>query len=445
MKKIFILTALGIFLPGLVFAQQCKWVCDDASGGTTDFSNQLQLSEFLPNPTGDDTAGEFIEIENITTKTLDLAGWQLVDASGRKFTFKEGSISAKRFLAIYRPTTKISLNNSDGETVSLLSPDEKIQDESEFEGTAHEGISYARDKSSWSWTTQLTPGKSNVCKIPNEPPKLKVIIPDTVFANQVAEFSASNSTDPDGDVLHATWKFSDGKTDKGIEVTHTFETSGEYSVHVELSDMKGGVALDDYNFSVNPYDLSNTVFINELYPKPDTGQEEFIELITEGDALVELGGWQLTDGTRTHTFPQEAQLEVGGYVAVYKSESGIALNDTGDSVQLIRPDESIADSQTYTSAQKGKSYSRYDAEWLWATPTPGTENEVQDSGVVLGAMTAQAAEGATHQPSNVIVSQSVLDRYGLYIFITLAGVVVGFGLYKKWRADRAEHDEYDAG
>jgi len=196
---------------------------------------------------------------------------------------------------------------------------------------------------------------------------------------------------------------------------------------------------------VNPYDLSNTVFINELYPKPDTGQEEFIELITEGDALVELGGWQLTDGTRTHTFPQEAQLEVGGYVAVYKSESGIALNDTGDSVQLIRPDESIADSQTYTSAQKGKSYSRYDAEWLWATPTPGTENEVQDSGVVLGAMTAQAAEGATHQPSNVIVSQSVLDRYGLYIFITLAGVVVGFGLYKKWRADRAEHDEYDAG
>lgn len=441
MKKIFILTALGVLLPGIVLAQQCRWVCDDATGGTINYSGQLQLSEFLPNPEGDDTTGEFIEIENTTTKTLDLAGWQLMDASGRTFTFKEGSISAKRFLAIYRPTTKISLNNSGGETVSLLSPDDKVQDESEFEGTAQDGVSYARGITGWDWTTQPTPGKPNIVKIPNEPPELKIEIPDMVFAHQDATFSVAGSTDPDGDVLHATWQFSDGQTKKGIDITRTFETSGAYSVHVELADTKGGTVSDDIDFSVNPYDLSDAVFINELYPKPDTGQDEFIELFNTGNRLIELGGWQLTDGTRTYTFPQDAKLDGNGFVVVYKAASAIALNDTGDSVQLIWPDASLADTQTYTTAQKGKSYSRYETEWLWADPTPDRENEAQNTGVVLGAMAAQAAD-ATHQPSDLAVSQSVWDRYGLYIFIVLAVVVVGFGLYKKWRADRAEHDEY---
>jgi len=439
MKRIAILAALGIFLPGLVFAQQCHWVC--GSGSTvTDYSNQLQLSELLPNPVGDDTEGEFIEIQNRTTFSVDLSGWSVADASGRTYRFTEGALRAQGYLSIPRTDSKISLNNSGGETVTLLSPDDVVQDEVEFEGTAPEGDSYALSANGWSWTTDSTPGKPNVIKVPNDPPTLKVDIPDGIFANQEAEFSATASTDPDGDELQATWKFSDGHTEKGLTVTRTFTASGDYTVHVELSDGNGGLDADEYDFTVNPFDLSQNVIINELYPKPAEGEDEFIELKNTGEAIVELGGWQLTDGVRTYTFSSDAVLEPEEFIVVYKAESSIAQNDTGDSIQLSRPDTSVADSITYTSAQKGKSYSRYDSDWQWASPTPGAENQVQDTGVVLGASVAHAAEGPISK--QIVAKQNFFDKYGAYLGALLLGIAVGFGLYKKWRKDTAENDEY---
>ena len=441
MKKILILTALGIFLPMTVFAQSCSWVCEDGSGGTLpDYSGQLRLSEFLPNPIGDDTAGEFAEIENITNKAIDLAAWQIMDASGRTFTFKTGKIVAHSFIAIPRTDSKISLNNTEGETLTLLSPDKKVQDEIEFEGTASEGASFARAKDAWSWTTKPTQGKVNVISVPNEAPRLGVEIPENIFANQDATFSANESIDADDDELSVRWVFSDNQTLQGMSVTRKFETSGEYSVDVTVSDSKGGEATETFGLKVLPFDLSDTLFLNELYPKPNTGEDEFIEIANTGDRDVELGGWQMTDGSRTFTFAGDVTIAAGGFLVVYKSESSIALNDTGDSVTLLRPDESIANEITYTTAQKAKSYARSSSGWSWEDPTPGVQNQTQDKGVVLGAMTNL---GAPISVEPIDVSKSFFQMYGVYISVAVAVGITGFGLYKKWKKDRADQDEYD--
>jgi DNA/RNA endonuclease YhcR with UshA esterase domain len=441
MKKICILTALGILLPSAIFAQSCSWVCDNGSGGTApDYTKQLRLSEFLPNPVGDDTAGEFIEIENLTKKAIDFTGWQIADASGRTFTFKTGKISAHGFFAVTRVDSKISLNNTGGETVTLLSPDKKIQDDVEFEGAAPEGASYARSKDDWVWTMKSTPGKANSIVVPNEPPELQTEIPENIFAHQDAKFSAAKSSDPDGDILSANWVFSDGQTLHGLDVTKTFETSGEYSVEVTVFDSKEGKATQGFDFSVMPFDLSDAVLINELYPKPNTGEDEFIELVNSSDRVVELGGWQMTDGTRMFTFNNGATIEAQGFLAVYKSETSIALNDTGDSVQLLRPDESVADKAVYTTAQKGKSFSRFADQWSWETPTPNAVNESQESGTVLGA-TTNAATTISVEP--ITASKSFFESYGIFVAIVLVVTLAGFGLYRKWKKDRADQDEYD--
>jgi len=441
MKKICILTALGILLPSTIFAQSCSWVCTGESGGVVpDYSQQLRLSEFLPNPIEDDTAGEFIEIENLTEKAIDFTGWQIADASGRTFTFKTGKISAHGFFAVTRVDSKISLNNTGGETVTLLSPDKKIQDDVEFEGTAPEGAAYARSKDFWVWTTKPTPGKTNSIIVPNEPPELKAEIPENIFAHQDANFSATGSSDPDNDTLSADWVFSDGQTLHGLNVTKTFETSGEYSVEVTVFDPKEGKVTQEFDFSVMPFDLSDAVLINELYPKPNTGEDEFIELVNSSDRVVELGGWQMTDGTRMFTFDNGATIDAQGFLAVYKSETSIALNDTGDSVQLLQPDGSVADQAAYTTAQKGKSFSRFADQWSWETPTPNAVNESQESGTVLGAMT-NAATPISVEPMEV--SKSFFESYGMFVVIALAVASTVFGLYRKWKKDRADQDEYD--
>lgn len=441
MKKILVLTALGILLPTALFAQSCSWVCEDGSEATApDYTSQLRLSEFLPNPVGDDTAGEFIEIENLTAKIIDLTGWQISDASERVFTFKAGKISARGFFAISRTESKISLNNTQGETMTLLSPDKKVQDEIEFEGTAPEGASFARKADAWSWTIKPTRGTANSIIVPNEIPKLEAEIPEQIFMNQDSAFSATESTDPDGDGLSATWKFSDGQTLKGMSITRTFTKSGNYSVEVVVSDPKGGEASETFDFAVSPFDLSDAIVVNELYPKPDTGEDEFIEITNTSDQVVELGGWQMTDGSRTFTFESDATIEADGFFVLYKSESSIALNDTGDSIQLLRPDESVADQITYTTAQKAKSYARSSDTWSWEDPTPGAKNQTQETGVVLGAMT-NASAPVSIQP--IDVSRSFFQIYGAYLSVAVAFVITGFGLYKKWKKERADQDEYD--
>jgi hypothetical protein len=441
MKKILILTALGIFLPSAMFAQSCSWVCKDGSGGTaSDYTKQLRLSEFLPNPAGDDTAGEFIEIENLTAKIIDLTAWQVSDASGRIFTFKTGKIAAHGFFVLSRTDSKISLNNTDSETVTLFSPDKKIQDDTEFEGTATEGASYARSKDSWVWTTKSTPGKANSIVVPNEPPELQAEITENIFANQDATFSANESTDPDDDVLSVIWKFSDGQTLQGMSITRTFTTSGDYSVEVMVSDSKGGETSETFDFNVCPFDLSDAVIVNELYPKPNTGEDEFIEIANTSDRVVELGGWRMTDGSRTFTFDGSATIEAQGFLAVYKSETSIALNDAGDSVQLLRPDESVADKAVYATAQKGKSFSRFADQWSWETPTPNAVNESQESGIVLGATTNEATPISVEP---ITASKSFFESYGIFVAIVLVVTLAGFGLYRKWKKDRADQDEYD--
>lgn len=46
--------------------------------------------------------------------------------------------------------------------------------------------------------------------------------PYWVFALQNAEFDASESSDPDGEIVKYMWDFGDGTSDEGMNVTHSF-------------------------------------------------------------------------------------------------------------------------------------------------------------------------------------------------------------------------------
>ncbi len=127
------------------------------------------------------------------------------------------------------------------------------------------------------------------------------------------------------------------------------------------------------------YDLTTTVRLNEVYPQPNTtSNDEFIELYNSGDKTVNLSGWILDDirngGSSPFVFGAQNILPKS-YLVVYKTETKLTLNDSGDDVYLIQPNGFELDHTSYTSAPRGQTWARFDDGWKWtSSPTPNGKN-----------------------------------------------------------------------
>jgi hypothetical protein len=108
-------------------------------------------------------------------------------------------------------------------------------------------------------------------------------------------------------------------------------------------------------------------------------QDEWIELFNPGTTAVNLSGWYLDTGRNTarYRLPRGANVPVGGYLVLFRKTTGLALNDRGGTVRLLRPDRSVADSVTFPALDPDASFSRDDAG-VWRRnlpPTPGQPNQ----------------------------------------------------------------------
>jgi hypothetical protein len=135
-----------------------------------------------------------------------------------------------------------------------------------------------------------------------------------------------------------------------------------------------------------PY-VAGAVKINEVLIRPhydwggtggvDTG-DEFIELINLGPGTVFLKGWTLDDIPDSGSSPYKIPgitLKPGSLVALFRSKTGIALNDSGDTVRLISSDGVLVDEISYLRVRAyNLSYGRFPdgsghlQYGLWPTP-----------------------------------------------------------------------------
>ncbi len=132
------------------------------------------------------------------------------------------------------------------------------------------------------------------------------------------------------------------------------------------------------------YANGDSVLINEFLPDPySLYSEEWIELYNPLDETVDISGYVLDDlisgGTGPYTIPADTLIPAYGYIVFYQSETGIALNNAGDSVNYIMPDGlTVIDSYVYSSSSDDISYGREtDGSSTWTTfdiPTPGAAN-----------------------------------------------------------------------
>jgi len=119
------------------------------------------------------------------------------------------------------------------------------------------------------------------------------------------------------------------------------------------------------------------VVINELMADPasdwspsdgddvyDSLDDEWIELLNAGGEAIDMTGWRLRDAVSDSSWKFEFSgvLAGGDMVVLYGNEAyawedangytrnGLSLNNGGDTIELVRPDGSVAARVEYTSA-----------------------------------------------------------------------------------------------
>lgn len=126
---------------------------------------KIRINELLPNPSGEDAGGEWIELYNGSDEEVNLAGYILDDitasiaVSSNAYVFPDLVIQPKSYLAITIPSGKFTLNNTGGESVTLLNPQKQAVDTVAYTGTVAENQAYAYFADGWLWTA---PTKSSL-------------------------------------------------------------------------------------------------------------------------------------------------------------------------------------------------------------------------------------------------------------------------------------------
>ena len=137
------------------------------------------INEIYPNPKGSDTINEWIEIKNVDNYTIDITGWKLKDNSS-SYTIDVDDIpnnlmNPGGILVLSREFTKIALNNTTDETLTLFDTNNNVSSSISYTEEVAEDTSLIWYEGSMEWTTRPTPWKENIFTLPE-----KVVLGDSV-------------------------------------------------------------------------------------------------------------------------------------------------------------------------------------------------------------------------------------------------------------------------
>ena len=280
--------------------------------------NKLRISEFLPDQ-GTKFESEFVEIENLTNEAIDLTGWKVDDIipGGGSAKSLSGNIPAFGFYSIrVSMLNNYSSNPALYEEANLIDPNGKIQDkQTYFLKEVKKEHSLALISGKFEWTNQPTENLPNKQSLIIEDPKKESVIEDK------------------------------------------------------------NVIEEDENVTENIQIVENGwIYFTEFLANPESGTEnEFIEIYNSTNQIIKLDGWELGDRAKTITLSGEIQPY--SYRIFKNSETKITLNNSGETVKLIKPDGELYQEVSIPESESDQSYSKFDNQWNFSTTiTEGKDN-----------------------------------------------------------------------
>lgn len=144
----------------------------DGGGGICLFDiSDIKITELMPNPSGADEDGEYIELYNSEDKVVDLSKYILrIGADSKEYAFPAGSfIEPNEYMTFYNKEMGFALVNSSS-VVRLFSLDGQAVDESISYTNPIEGSAWVVINGLWQYTNQPTPNGINLVSL-NDPVK----------------------------------------------------------------------------------------------------------------------------------------------------------------------------------------------------------------------------------------------------------------------------------
>ncbi len=365
-----------------------------------DFSGDILISEILPNPTGDDTKLEFIEIYNAGSREVNLTGWSLSNEDNKKINLEKIAtstiIKAGEYLAFLRPKTKIVLHNDQGQ-VKLFQPlaDKPfitVNYKNVKEGWSYNIVDY-KLKGEWVWSETITPGAMNIFKTVNHAPEVEFNMPAKVLVGTPIIFDSSDTVDQDDDKLKFSWDFGDGFKNSLANAEHTYLKAGIYKVKLEVND---GQATANKEKSITVVDTveefnkiasssedvviseDGDIIINEIFPNPegaDTGKE-WIEFKNQSSDKINLLNWRIENDNGKYKFNEAQIIEPGAFYVLDNVKSKLAFKNADDVISLYNDNDELIDRVEYSGAIQDEAYARgVNNKWFWTIKlTPEQEN-----------------------------------------------------------------------
>lgn len=225
------------------------------------YSNAIIINELMPNPSGDETKNEWIELYNNSDEAIDLNGWHLKDLYGSThdfaiFNIKGTIIGPRQFLLFYRDETNVTLNN-DTDSVVLVQPNGKILSQTYEFNQSKTDWSWARKTDgSWSWTTTPTAGQSNIITLPVEEKENQTEITSDAINTIPIEIKTGDYADYGNKLVKVTGKV----TSTSGNTFYLDDGSGEVKIYIQE---KTGIDKPE----MHKNDIFEVVGIVDLYGK----------------------------------------------------------------------------------------------------------------------------------------------------------------------------------
>ncbi len=206
------------------------------------YDDLITINEIYPNPPGSDLETEWIELKNIGQIEVDLADWQIQDASKKTYEidkkdFNSTIIKPNEFFVIKRRISGIALNN-DKETLKLIAPDDKTMQTIKYSESENipENVAYAINESGeWIFTTTPSENKENIITKLNHAPIIGIYCPKQASTDEVITCDASDSYDLENDLLTFTWQIGD-QIFQNVILQTNFPEKGTYQINLTVSD-----------------------------------------------------------------------------------------------------------------------------------------------------------------------------------------------------------------
>ncbi len=323
------------------------------------------ISEIAWAGTAASSYDEWIELYNPSSQPIDLTGWHLTAADGSPDIALQGTIPAQGFFLLERtddttvsdiPADLIytgSLSNT-GESLTLYGPSNEVVDTANANG----GPWPAGDAAIYASMERIG------------------LAADSDAAWGTNNGALTHGLDANGNPLRGTAKFTNSVNAATPTPTPT-PTAAPQANPAPTPTLKP---------------LKSRVLIGEFLPHPrydwnqdgaaNTG-DEFIEIVNLGPEPVNLDNWLLDDGeggSQPFEIP-ETGLMPGHVVVFFAKQTDIRLNDSGDTIRLLRPNGELVDEVHYSHAFAWNlSWCRPEGGWGALTypcwPTPGRAHNV---------------------------------------------------------------------